>query len=82
MGISAICGAFLPSQRLTQCLDTEINSYRDSFGGVLSDLSTSGGIGHPSGATVVRTCTGDHKVEIYDIFHTPGTCMPLTGFLR
>ena len=70
----------LPSV-LTQCLDAEINSYRDSFGGVLSDLRSSGSVGRPAGAAVVRTCTGDRKVETYDMFHTPGTCMPPTGFV-
>ena len=38
-------------------------------------------VGHPAGAAVVRTCTGNRKVEILDMFHTPGTYMPPTGFV-
>ena len=32
-------------------------------------------------AAVVRSCAGDRMVEIYDMFHTPGTHMPPTGFV-
>ena len=33
----------------------------------------------PAGAVVVRTCAADRKVEIYDMFHTPGTYTPPTA---
>ena len=80
--VSPLCtGLSCPLSVLTQCLDTEINPCRDSFGGVLSDLRSSGSAGRPAGAAVMRTCTGDRKVEIYDMFHTPGTYMPPTGFV-
>ena len=36
---------------------------------------------HPAGAVVVGTCAGGHKVNIYDMFHTPGTYTPPTGFV-
>ena len=55
--------------------------YRDSFGGVFSDFRSPGSVGLPAGAVVVTTCAGDGKVEIYDMFHTPGTYMPPTGFV-
>ena len=49
---------------------------------MLSDLRPpAGSVGHPAGAAVVRTCTGDRKVEMCGMFHTPGTYMPPTGFV-
>ena len=54
----------------------------DSFEGVLSDLRCPGSAGHPAGAAVVRTCAADRKVEMYGMFHTPGTYMPPTGFVE
>ena len=49
---------------------------------VLSDLRSPGSVSHPAdGAAVVRTCAGDRIVEIYDMFHTPGTCIPPKGFV-
>ena len=48
---------------------------------MLSDLRSPGNVGNPADAAVVRTCPGDRKVEIYDMFHTPGTYMPPTGFV-
>ena len=49
---------------------------------VLSNIRFPGSVGHPTGAAVVRTCAGDRKVEIYDMFHTPGTYMPPAVSLR
>ena len=46
-----------------------------------SDLRPPGSVGRPAGAVVVRTCVGDRKVEIYDMFHTSATYMPPTGFV-
>ena len=56
-----------PLSFLTQRLATGIIPYRDSFGGVLSDLRAPGNVGCPAR---VRACAGGRKVEIYDIFHT------------
>ena len=53
--------------------------YRDSFEGVISDLRSPGSVGRPAGPGVVRTCAGDREVEIYDMFHTPGTYTPPTA---
>ena len=47
---------------------------------MLSDLRRPGSVGHSAGAVVVRTCAGDRKVAIYDMFHTPDTYVPPTGF--
>ena len=55
--------------------------YRDSFEGVISDLRSPGSVGRPAGPVVVGTCAGDREVEIYDMFHTPGTYKPPTGFV-
>ena len=74
-------GLSCPLSVWTQCLDTEINYYRDSFGGVPSDLRSSGSVGGPAGAAVMRTGAGGCKVEIYDMFHTPGTHKPPTDFV-
>ena len=38
--------------------------YRDSFGGVFSDLRFPGSVGHPAGAAVVRTWAGDRKIGV------------------
>ena len=60
-------GLCCPLNALTQRLATGIIPYRDSFGGVLSDLRAPGNVGCPAR---VRACAGGRKVEIYDIFHT------------
>ena len=73
-------GLSCPLSVLTQCLDTEINSYRDSFARVPSYLRSSGSVGRPAGAAVMTTCAGDRKVEIYDMFHTSGVYMPATAY--
>ena len=77
-------GLSCPLSVWTQCLDTEINYYRDSFGGVPSDLRSSGSVGGPAGAAVMRTGAGGCKVEIYDMFRihlyetyqVPGVIVP------
>ena len=51
------------------------------FGGVPSDLRSLGGVGNPACAAVVKTWAGDRRAENYDMFHTPGTYMPPTGFV-
>ena len=48
---------------------------------MLSAFRSPGSVGNFAGTAVVRTCAGDRKVEIYDMFHTPGTYMPPTGFV-
>ena len=72
-------GLSFPLSVLTKRLPPGIIFYRDSFGGVMSDLRSPRSFGRPAGALVVRTYAGDRKVEIYDMFHTPGTYMPPTG---
>ena len=46
-----------------------------------ADLRSPESVGRPAGAVVVRTFAADRKVEIYDMFHMPGTYMPPTGFV-
>lgn len=56
-------------------------SYRDSFRR-RSPTSTSPGVSIALPAPfVVRTCAGNRKVEIYDMFDRPGTNTPPTGFV-
>ena len=64
---------------MTQRLATGITFYRESFGDVLSDLRSPGSVCRPAGVVFVRTW--DRKVEIYDMFRTPGTYVPPTGFV-
>ena len=47
---------------------------------MLFDFRSPGSVGNPAGAAVVSTFAGDRRVEIYDMFHTPGAYMPPTGF--
>ena len=52
--------------------------YRELSGDVLSDLPSPGSVGRPARGVFARTCAGDRKVDIYDMFPTPGTNTPST----
>ena len=81
--ISTTYGPFLPSQRFDSNASPQEFYFipgSDFFGGMLSDLRFPESVGHPAGAAVV-SCAGDGKVEVYDMFHSPGTYMPPTGFV-
>ena len=66
---------------LTHRIAAGIMLHCDSFGGVIPDVLSSGSVGRLAGAVVARTCAGDRKVEIYDMFHTPGAYIPPTAFV-
>ena len=64
-----------PLSDLAQRHATGAMSYRNSFGGVVSDLRSPGSVGRPAGASVGGGCAGDRKVET-NMFRAPGTYMP------
>ena len=80
-GISAIYGPFLCSQRFGATPRVRGNVLSYVLREILSDLPSLGNIGRRAGAVIVRAFAGDRKVEMYNIFYTPGTYMPRTGFV-
>ena len=62
-------GLSCPLSDLTQRLDTEIKFCRDFFRGVVFGLRCAVRVGRPAGAAVVKSCTGDRRVEIYYQVH-------------
>ena len=47
---------------------------------MLSDLRPPGSVVRPTGAVFMRTCAGAHELQVYGMFHMPGTYMPPRGF--
>ena len=76
-GISSVYGSFLPSQRFDAAPRSSVVIC--SGGGLRPPVPAR--VGRPAGATVVRSCAGGRRVEIYDMCHTPGTYMPPTRFV-